>query len=86
MNFLQYTNEFKNKVNELVGMVEASELTADEAAQSLAGWELKNNPTVARQQRAQGEQFDHGNLLRKCRVQIDTRLPGFPGLSLDRHF
>lgn len=82
---LEYTKRFDAKIAELISSVKNGELTPEEAAMSLAGWELKDPDSIKGSLVNRGVRT-HDSLLQSCRVQIDTRLPGFQGLSLQRHF
>lgn len=76
---MDFQSLYDAKIAELVGHVNDALLDKEEAAQSMAGWMLKNSPT-----HPINKHESHDDLLKRCRVEIDTRLPDFSGLT-DRH-
>ena len=69
----------KETMERLIEQVNASELTPEEAAQSLAGAQLKvleENPEPP---------VDRDRLLRQSRHDIDSRLPEYTGIIVGRH-
>lgn len=62
--------------------IQAGELTVEEAATSFAGWRLKHLE-------AMGRVLSDGTkvaIQRHARVDLESRLPDWQGLSLTRHF
>jgi hypothetical protein len=76
MNIIEYSNARSEQVDTLLQHIADGELTVDEAAQSLSGWELKNHPHP--------ERFGDFQL-NSNRMEFDSRRPGFSGIVPSRH-
>jgi len=79
MNRLQ--REWDETANRLAEMVGEDLLTADEAVKCLLGHDLKIRDDI----RSHGFEPGPGHSLPVARQAIDSRLPGYQGLVVDRH-
>lgn len=72
---------WNDKADEYAAQVAEGLLTADEAAKCLAGADLKARESL----KADGFSPGPGHSLAVARQAIDSRLPGYNGLSVERH-
>lgn len=86
---IQYSQGQEKQIAYLIDLVVTNQLTADEAATSLAGRELKHNPQWARQFEAatteSHKQNAHESLMMACHLNIDRQLPDWKGMIVGRH-
>lgn len=72
----------RTKVAELLALIQTNTLSLSEAATSLAGFRLKTMQAAFPARTA----YDHDALYRSALVELESQLPGWQGLSVDRHF
>ena len=71
------------KIKELIESIKNNELNSEEAAQSLAGWTMKND---SRWEKWIAKGFrTHEGLLSLCRLIVESHMEGFKGIDPERH-
>lgn len=78
----RFATELKKQREKYLAHIKASELTLEESAQCFAGWKIKSLIEDGRPESS----IDSEGEYRTALVDLESRLPGWKGLSLKRHF
>jgi hypothetical protein len=81
MDFIAINQADQERMTTLLEHMQRHELTREEAARSLAGARLKALQAAYPARTA----YDHERMYRQALVDLESRLPGWQGLSVKRH-
>lgn len=78
----RFATELKAQREKHLAHIKAGELTLEESAQCFAGWKIKFLAEDGRPEASIDAEGEYHTAL----VDLESRLPGWQGLSLSRHF